>query len=370
MKRSFTTATISFLTVAFVASMYINTSAFGAFIRAEPDNYPENSAIPDNIGVKLRNCDYPPNHPEFNRPWRRIYAKSVSPRDSIQCPPTTGFLVLGNDYCHYYNGYNYGLRAFFDSPTSFVSFDILWATETDGSEGAYVTVYGNDINGNEVTIFSRGYRPSGSHTTFSLSHAGITRLKVICWDDPRYFRQKAFSVDDFRFIDTSGTAWTLQEGDVIEAPNGFDLGGDDSLGGNGVINGDVNNAGLITPGESVGQITIEGDYTQTADGSFVAEISGSGVCDLLTVTGAAQLAGTLDIVLLDGYTPSLGERFRIMTYESRTGEFDSVLGQEFDNKQFELDYGSTGLDLVVVPEPATLVLLGPGGCLALLRRKK
>ena len=254
MKRSFTTAAISFLTVAFVASMYINTSAFGAFIRAEPDNYPENSAIPDNIGVKLRNCDYPPNHPEFNRPWRRIYAKSVSPSSWIKCPPTTGFLVLGNDTCHYYNGYNYGLRAFFDSPTSFVSFDILWATRTDGSEGAYVTVYGNDINGNEVTIFSGGYRPSGSHTTFSLSHAGITRLKVICWDDPRYFRQKAFSVDDFRFIDTSGTAWTLQEGDVIEAPNGFDLGGDDSLGGNGVINGDVNNAGLITPGESVGQI--------------------------------------------------------------------------------------------------------------------
>ena len=96
-----------FFWAALVTALHADVKA--AFLTAEPDDYAVNAVIPDNIGVKLRNSSYRPGHSEFNRSWRRIYAKS--PGVFPSCGPSTGALVLGNQYEHYYNGTDYGLRA-------------------------------------------------------------------------------------------------------------------------------------------------------------------------------------------------------------------------------------------------------------------
>ncbi len=94
--------------------------------------------------------------------------------------------------------------------------------------------------------------------------------------------------------------------------------------GSGTILGDVQNGGLIAPGQSPGDITIQGSYTQTISGTLSMEL-GIAAQDFLTVTGTAALTGTLEINLLEGYTPVLPDSFQILAYTSHTGEFGTLL---------------------------------------------
>jgi outer membrane autotransporter protein len=80
---------------------------------------------------------------------------------------------------------------------------------------------------------------------------------------------------------------------VAVAPDGI-------LGGDGTVVGAVENDGTLAPGNSVGLLTIEGDFTQSAEGSLEIEIGETGMTDLLVVTGTAQLDGELELVPLNG----------------------------------------------------------------------
>ncbi|MBN1256424.1 MAG: hypothetical protein JXA52_01825, partial [Planctomycetes bacterium] len=343
------------------------------FISLEPDNYAVNSALPDNAGVKLRNASYRPGHAEFDRSWRRIYAKA--PTDFPYVGPATGSLVMAEQYASYFNGTDYGLRAWFVDtannfePTSYVGFDICWAAASGWSEGAYVTAYGDDINGNEVVIYSKGYRPSGAYTSVDLFLPGIKWLKVICWDNPSTFAQKAFSIDAFKFTDQSGTAFAVPDGENIQAPQGMTLGSTDSLSGRGSVLGNLLNGGTVRPGQSPGILTIDGDYEQTLGGILEIEIDGTdpSLYDQLVITGAASLAGTLEIIL-DTFLPAVGDSFTIMTFDSYTGGFDDVLIQGgVDDIFFDMAFLEHSLVLTAVPEPCTWALLALGA-IGLARR--
>jgi hypothetical protein len=103
-----------------------------------------------------------------------------------------------------------------------------------------------------------------------------------------------------------------------------DSGGDLDL-VSGTIQGDLVNNGLVTVGAgSAGQTyTITGDYTQTAGGTLVLDVSGW-QHDLLRVGGAATLTGALVLNSLDGYDPMPVTSFEFLTYGSRVGAFDST----------------------------------------------
>ena len=125
----------------------------------------------------------------------------------------------------------------------------------------------------------------------------------------------------------------------------------DNLGG-GVIQGfgtlDVTgttfvNAGTLAPGTSPGSFIINGDFTQTADGVLLVELSGdpqSGNFDVLTIqNGDATLGGTLRIDLIDGFVPTAGQSFDILI----DGEGDGLLGQ-FDAVEVVDDLAALGLE--------------------------
>lgn len=100
---------------------------------------------------------------------------------------------------------------------------------------------------------------------------------------------------------------TVLEGAVI--------GESGKLTGKGRIIGNVTNRGEVSPGNSPGSIWMEGDYTQLADGSLRLELGGpaAGNYDQLQATGNVSLAGTLRIVLIDGFTPSPGSSFTLVS---------------------------------------------------------
>ncbi len=71
----------------------------------------------------------------------------------------------------------------------------------------------------------------------------------------------------------------------------------------------------------------------------------------LSVTGTAMLAGSLDIVLLDGYEPALGESFEILTGSTVSGTFGTVNGTAITaGRRFDVVYGASNVTLTVVED--------------------
>jgi hypothetical protein len=155
------------------------------------------------------------------------------------------------------------------------------------------------------------------------------------------------------FVQTDG-ATSLIGGNIQAFPSFVILGG--SLSGSGSI--DVfafTNAASISPGASVGLLMFKGNYTQTATGSLNFEIGGAlpGTgFDQISVSNAAALGGALDISLINGYQPNLGDTFPVLTCGSRTGTFATISGLVIGNgKQFQVNYGAQGVTLSVVAAP-------------------
>ena len=103
--------------------------------------------------------------------------------------------------------------------------------------------------------------------------------------------------------------------------NGGTLDGNVPGGFNGAIN---NVAGTIAPGTSAGTVNVTGVYTQGGGAAFNLEIGGTAVgtqYDRLSVSSTATLAGTLNVTLINGFTPSGGEIFTFLSAGTRNGTF-------------------------------------------------
>ncbi|MBV9275684.1 MAG: autotransporter domain-containing protein [Verrucomicrobia bacterium] len=87
------------------------------------------------------------------------------------------------------------------------------------------------------------------------------------------------------------------------------------LGGTGLIGGNLVNDGIVNPGNPVGTLTVSGDYTQTSSGTLRIQIAGlaPGQFGLLAVGGHASLAGTLQLVALNGFKLQVGNTITFLT---------------------------------------------------------
>ncbi|AFZ51172.1 beta strand repeat-containing protein [Dactylococcopsis salina] len=104
-----------------------------------------------------------------------------------------------------------------------------------------------------------------------------------------------------------------------------------TLQGNGFINGNVTMGGTFAPGNSVGEIEVRGDYNQTTAGTLEIEIGGVEAFDRAFIDGNVSLAGRLEVNLLDGFTPSLGETYSVLSANNIEGDFNRFRGLELDN---------------------------------------
>jgi hypothetical protein len=148
------------------------------------------------------------------------------------------------------------------------------------------------------------------------------------------------------YTQTGGTT-TVDGGATLASTGGVRvLGG--TLGGAGVVHADVTNAGTVAVGDATtaGVLTIDGDYTQTAEGTLSLKVGGPTAgtdYDQLAITGNATLAGTLSVTQTGGYIPPGGARFVMLTFSSVSGMFDALAG---DGPMFAATYNATDVTLV------------------------
>ncbi len=128
--------------------------------------------------------------------------------------------------------------------------------------------------------------------------------------------------------------------------------------------GDVVINGTLSPGFSPGRADVAGSVVFGAAATYEAELAGSGGVaggdyDQVNVTANVSLDGTLDVVLLNGFTPEYLDEFVILTAGSHSGAFGQMSGL-FINPDMTLapvyDYaGNIGLTLVAaIPGDANL----------------
>jgi RHS repeat-associated protein len=92
--------------------------------------------------------------------------------------------------------------------------------------------------------------------------------------------------------------------------------------------GDFSNQGSLGIGAR-STLNVSGSFTQSSTASIGIQIGGtpgSGQFGQVVASGSAALDGALSVSLVNGYGPTAGDHFQVMSYASRTGDFASVSG--------------------------------------------
>lgn len=151
----------------------------------------------------------------------------------------------------------------------------------------------------------------------------------------------------------SGGTWTVSSGSAIDFPTGDSIttnqatvtltgagatfpalaalsanAGSLTLSGGATFSttGDLANTGTITVGPA-STVTVAGAYSQSAAGTLDVQIGGttaSGQFGALASTNPVSLDGTLGIALANGFNPTAGATYPVLTFPSETGAFATI----------------------------------------------
>ena len=130
-----------------------------------------------------------------------------------------------------------------------------------------------------------------------------------------------------------------------------------------VSNGTIANSGTLLKSGPVGLLQLTGvQFTST--GTLQLRLGTES--DRIVSDGTGSLAGTLDVRLVPGFTPTNGQQFDLLTFGTRIGTFSAVNG---NGQTYTPSYTPTGVTLIVgdgggtaevaitkfdTPDPATL----------------
>ena len=119
-----------------------------------------------------------------------------------------------------------------------------------------------------------------------------------------------------------------------------------------------------------GYLSIAGDYTQSAGGELDVALRGVAAgseYSKLEVGGSPFRDGTLEVFLANGFVPSPGDMFEVVTAGSVNGRFAEIVLPNAG--EYGLVYASDGIFITALPEPSGMDILIAGAA-GLMRRKR
>ncbi|MDQ6625100.1 MAG: putative Ig domain-containing protein [Verrucomicrobiota bacterium] len=145
---------------------------------------------------------------------------------------------------------------------------------------------------------------------------------------------------------TAVTGGTLVVNGSITSP--VTVGNGATLGGSGAVGAvTVNTGGIVSPGNSPGRLTVNGNYTQAAGANLNIELGGTTAgagFDQVAVSGTASINGILNVSLVNGFRPSVGNTFQIISSSGESGNFSTINSSGFTVRS---DVSATGVVLTV-----------------------
>jgi len=233
---------------------------------------------------------------------------------------------------------------------------------------------------NFSTVVVDGAQLSGTSFKNNLdSSLSLTNGATVSFDSALSASRFGITIDG---VDAQLQTVTFQQLSGTTAINGGTLAASGAFGaqfvggellGHGVIAGKlVLNGDAVLAAGDINDATQSFDVTAGLDllgGTFAVDLAGtsSNDYDLLDVSGAALLGGTLKVSLLSGFNPVLGDAFDIILADSITGTFGNILLPTLsDGLKFTTINGGSfyRLEVAAVPLPAPALLLG--GALGIL----
>lgn len=100
-----------------------------------------------------------------------------------------------------------------------------------------------------------------------------------------------------------------------------------TLGGSGIVSGNLTVAGTLAPGSSPGRLTLAAGLTLGGTATIAIEVNGTVQAvdhDHLVVNSAVALDGSLSVSISTGYTPAAGSVYTVMTANALSGSFLNV----------------------------------------------
>jgi T5SS/PEP-CTERM-associated repeat protein len=224
----------------------------------------------------------------------------------------------------------------------------------DGNNGS-----GMGLGGGSVDVASGGHLATGNGSVVSaVDHGGavtvtgagsswnsvgeldVERTGSISVSAGGYFNSQPgvviISAGGHVSVQGAGSTWaslgtTVGVAGTLTVSNGGTIGGSLSVGGGGTLEGNGStlgfiNDGIVAPGDSLGALHItSGGYTQHSTGKLQIELGGTtpdSEYDQLLVTGNIALDGTLQVSLVNSFSPAVGDAFNILAWTgTRTGRF-------------------------------------------------
>ena len=128
-------------------------------------------------------------------------------------------------------------------------------------------------------------------------------------------------------VQVADDAALIVDGELTTPTTSISDGG--GLAGTGVINGNVNNSGVVVPGDpisnSTGTLTINGNYTQNQNGTLQINANSTEDFSKVVVNGDATIGGTLAVVPLNGFKPQFGQQLpSFLQANDVDGEFSNI----------------------------------------------
>jgi hypothetical protein len=151
--------------------------------------------------------------------------------------------------------------------------------------------------------------------------------------------------------------------------DGLSISTNGNLIGSGSIIGSLTNFGILSPGHSVGTISITGGLSLAGSSELDFEITGPSTNDHLDITGTLVASGALRVAFTNGYTGNQGDTFDLFSFGAVSGTFAQT---NLPALSPGLEWNTSKLytlgDISIVPELSTVSLLAVG--LAALRRQR